>query len=698
MNKKVEVEGGEIALQNSFGDIIIVPKEYAREVGDMVEDGCDSCIDSFASTLPEMAGYAEDGTVIPTDPKVDPPVSTGPLLEDQERPGIMDYQAPDPTIDVAPDLDEPKIKFPEFKNKTPKDEREQSVAVKDNIPKPLRENVIGSIPAEQEALPEGTVEEVVSHSDTNAKLEDSEYVEPSVDYSKYAEAHSVNKLKVGQFYNKFDTATEQEVTNIQETLLEKGYKLPKYGADGKFGNETKKAYDKYLADTEPAGDIKEGLDSEGIFNIKSLDDTRCAAGMNKILTKNGVDTDALGVSGVDAWNMSKKMGHRAGNKSIYNIYANQKDLFAGVKTGDELKQKTVEAVKNSPVSADMFQKGDVVGLYYAGSSHHEETLDSDTHNTHVGFVSGFKNGTPIISHNIGGTMHHDPYNQLTPAWINRNESMSFTKPRASNISKKRYDSSTYVDNFQASLKTPLEGPKLEAAEKLTSRAMYNAENLPKELGIDVDSGWLEKATIGIARNETALGLNGWNNAEEMKEQAPKRWAAHQVKGTAEKDISFGIGKIKYGDLDSFSKNYFGVHSAKDLADPEKSADLISYKLAKNYDKFKKYGEQYPELGLTEDDFRNMSILSFNQGTKKLLQTGRVKDNRDFKQEVEALRALYSEASHDVSATNYRFLGNVGQKIYNKVNPDGYEPYISRVNRFSDELSKPNTTLAVENPE
>ena len=69
MNKDVEVEDGEIALENEFGDIVIIPKKYVLEVEGMVEDGCHTCIDSLVDTLPKMADKAKEGTVIPdTDP------------------------------------------------------------------------------------------------------------------------------------------------------------------------------------------------------------------------------------------------------------------------------------------------------------------------------------------------------------------------------------------------------------------------------------------------------------------------------------------------------------------------------------------------------------------------------------------------------------------------------------------------------
>lgn len=65
MNKHIEVEGGEIAIRNSHGDIAIIPKKHIREVQDMIKDGCNSCVDDYVKKLPKMSDYAEDGTVFP---------------------------------------------------------------------------------------------------------------------------------------------------------------------------------------------------------------------------------------------------------------------------------------------------------------------------------------------------------------------------------------------------------------------------------------------------------------------------------------------------------------------------------------------------------------------------------------------------------------------------------------------------------
>jgi len=68
-NINIEAEGSELVLKNKAGDYVIIPKKYRAEVQGMIEDGCHSCIDSLVETLPIMADYAEDGSLLPEDKK-----------------------------------------------------------------------------------------------------------------------------------------------------------------------------------------------------------------------------------------------------------------------------------------------------------------------------------------------------------------------------------------------------------------------------------------------------------------------------------------------------------------------------------------------------------------------------------------------------------------------------------------------------
>lgn len=61
---KIEVEGGEIAIRNSHGNVAIIPKDKVKELKALLDEGCDSCIDEFVSKLPKGEDYAQDGTLV----------------------------------------------------------------------------------------------------------------------------------------------------------------------------------------------------------------------------------------------------------------------------------------------------------------------------------------------------------------------------------------------------------------------------------------------------------------------------------------------------------------------------------------------------------------------------------------------------------------------------------------------------------
>jgi len=64
--KQIEVEGGEISLKNSHGDIVIIPKNKANWVKQKLSEGCHGCIDGLVESLPSMKDYAGDGSIFPS--------------------------------------------------------------------------------------------------------------------------------------------------------------------------------------------------------------------------------------------------------------------------------------------------------------------------------------------------------------------------------------------------------------------------------------------------------------------------------------------------------------------------------------------------------------------------------------------------------------------------------------------------------
>lgn len=79
MNKNIEVEGGEIAIRNSHGDLAIIPKDKRDWVKQKLSEGCHSCIDKLVETLPVMEDYAQDGSLYSEYLTPDSPTKKHPL-------------------------------------------------------------------------------------------------------------------------------------------------------------------------------------------------------------------------------------------------------------------------------------------------------------------------------------------------------------------------------------------------------------------------------------------------------------------------------------------------------------------------------------------------------------------------------------------------------------------------------------------
>ena len=65
MKKHVEVEGGELAIRNKKGDVVIIPKGNKKWVEQKLKEKCYECIDKFVSKLPTAASKAQDGGTYP---------------------------------------------------------------------------------------------------------------------------------------------------------------------------------------------------------------------------------------------------------------------------------------------------------------------------------------------------------------------------------------------------------------------------------------------------------------------------------------------------------------------------------------------------------------------------------------------------------------------------------------------------------
>lgn len=64
-NINIEAENNELILENSHGDIVIIPANKRNWVKNKIKEGCHDCIDSLVDTLPVMDDYAQDGSLFP---------------------------------------------------------------------------------------------------------------------------------------------------------------------------------------------------------------------------------------------------------------------------------------------------------------------------------------------------------------------------------------------------------------------------------------------------------------------------------------------------------------------------------------------------------------------------------------------------------------------------------------------------------
>lgn len=100
----IEVEGGELAIRNSHGDIAIIPKADKEKVQKMIDAGCNTCIDRYVNKLPRLQHYAADGTLyhIPDTLSDDPPNSNN-VSKDDYAP--FDLELTTANLSIATDAD-----------------------------------------------------------------------------------------------------------------------------------------------------------------------------------------------------------------------------------------------------------------------------------------------------------------------------------------------------------------------------------------------------------------------------------------------------------------------------------------------------------------------------------------------------------------------------------------------------------------
>tara|TARA_B110000211_G_scaffold208345_1_gene244844 strand:+ start:1084 stop:4815 length:3732 start_codon:yes stop_codon:yes gene_type:complete len=86
-------------------------------------------------------------------------------------------------------------------------------------------------------------EEKIKEEEKNKRL-----IKRAEEYETYKNKNLASTIDESVVFKNYSTKNKGQVTKLQEFLLNEGYDLGKWGADGKYGPATKKARDLYLAD------------------------------------------------------------------------------------------------------------------------------------------------------------------------------------------------------------------------------------------------------------------------------------------------------------------------------------------------------------------------------------------------------------------------------------------------------------------
>jgi hypothetical protein len=553
----------------------------------------------------------------------------------------------------------------------------------DTLPEHLTPEVYAKMITEQEVTQEGNVPDYqtnVEQNRNNAKIAESQ-VQDQVK-SKYF---------MGYKNKKFLNQTQDEVKEIQNTLLKGGFyeNGTKKDVDGKFGPRTLKAYNRFIgneiADEKKTDWIKFPEETKKIWCEKS----KCAQYVTLAFESRDVNVKSKGVIG-NAWEMNRNILDKKG-ESKYNIY--DRYDFSNVKNAEDLKKMTKEIKAKDHVNADMFNVGDVVGLYVDGSKYHKEALETGkgTYNTHVGYVSEIRNingkRVPIISHNIGttkdgkevGKLHHDRWDKLTTTWISSPKHNKEKFVYSENVQK--FDNKNALDHIKTRFN--LNKDQVEKVDEVMNFAKNDIPKIAQEVGSSAPVDWLVETSMAITGPETLFGLRKPKVKDSVSEDVVKT-VLGRSKDASEK--SLGLGKVKTAKMLPFMKEFLGVDKTT-INDNRKGMAAVASKLIAYYDYFNDYRQKNPHIDMTEEDARNLSILAYNQGLKDMLKIGSREDFRDSDAELEAFRELYKGTVSDVSSTKYRFLPKmIGEALYKMKYGKGHKTYINKVNDYREIVS------------
>lgn len=519
------------------------------------------------------------------------------------------------------------------------------------------------------SIQESIVEDTLKSLDTKDKIKDVQ-----------------KELADSGAYDKYIPTSKEDIKKLQRRLVYLGYLKEKINnknqIDGIVGKNTIKAWrdanvDGILGDKTKAELINK-LDSIDVQNADWDIDVKgqrdyCARFVSK-KAEISTETDPIstGVYG-NAWTMPGNIVN-AGGKEIFNIYKSKQ--FKNIKSGKELYSVTKNYLNRNNIDYSSLKEGDVVGIFMPSSSHHDDVLKTGTtYNTHIGIIVGFdKNNKPIVEHTVGGSVFRDSIDKIKGSMYGKAQVTVAVRPNYKQISEIKLDTNAKS--------------KFNVSEKYQNADMENfilgmaqGENSISKIYPDVPMDIIQQIAIAVQKRETNFMTN--KVSDQGKIQQLENDIVEKIKGPETK--STNTSKMKLASLSINERAFLGIKTKDDLEDPKKAGLAAELYLAKNYDYFKRLQKEYPELGITDEDIINATILSYNQGMGKLYTLGFDKEGKANPNQLIELRKLADKDTKikDVSSTKYRFLGKLGELLYDKLE-DPFQPYISSARQAMEE--------------
>lgn len=251
--------------------------------------------------------------------------------------------------------------------------------------------------------------------------------------------------------------SEKQIEKVQKNLIELGFELPNFGADGKWGDETQAAYDDYLKDKESIKSQIESAETTGVGETKTINLNEIGDGpinidskatnmdrviqgeVQKFIEMNGKVDDPMYSTMIKSKLFElNKIGPQGVKSLIFDgIGTDDDDLFTGMNTdsfiegvirnhyGEDLSESEIER------HIDMMRSGDVTQMY-KDESGKQTTLQSQFMKWYKGEVDkkiteGRKSKVVAATSGTTVTSSGDPTGEtITPisSWVDFKQSFT----------------------------------------------------------------------------------------------------------------------------------------------------------------------------------------------------------------------------------------------------------------------------------